>query len=58
MFLDHALKTFGPERVLAESNWFVNTAMGDPYDGSFCQVKAACERAGENGFLPLTKGHL
>lgn len=30
-FLDHALKSFGADRVLAESNWFVNTAMGKGY---------------------------
>ena len=45
-YLDHALKVFGADRVLAESNWFVSTAMGDPYDATFKHVLAACRRAG------------
>eukprot|EP00038_Savillea_parva_P009212 m.181999 g.181999 ORF g.181999 m.181999 type:complete len:299 (-) comp15407_c0_seq1:102-998(-) len=44
-YLDHALKVFGPERVLAESNWFVNSAMGDPYDLTFKRILDACHRA-------------
>lgn len=45
-FLDHALNVFGADRVMAESNWFVNEAMGKTYDDSFNMVAAACERAG------------
>jgi len=45
-FLDHALKSFGADRVLAESNWFVNTAMGKGYYDSFTNVLEACKRAG------------
>ena len=45
-FLDHALKVFGADRVLAESNWFVSGAKGDAYDATFSKVAAACVRAG------------
>jgi len=45
-FLDHAISAFGFERVMAESNWFVNTAMGDAYDKMFLCVKESCERLG------------
>jgi len=45
-FMEHALKTFGPERCLAESNWFVNTAMGVGYDVTFNHVMDACKNIG------------
>ena len=45
-FLDHALKSFGSDRVLAESNWFVNTAMGKSFYDTFTSVLEACKRAG------------
>ena len=44
--MEHALKTFGPERCLAESNWFVNTAMGVAYDVTFNHIMDACKRLG------------
>lgn len=45
-YLDHALSVFGPDRVMAESNWFVSEAVGDAYDKSFGLVLQACKRAG------------
>ena len=36
----------GPDRVMAESNWFVSEAVGDAYDKSFGLVLQACKRAG------------
>ena len=45
-FLDHAIQTFGFDRVIAESNWFVNEAMGEAYDHTFVLVRQSCERLG------------
>jgi predicted TIM-barrel fold metal-dependent hydrolase len=45
-FLDHAIGVFGFERVLAESNWFVNNAKGEAYDLMFILIRQSCERLG------------
>ena len=45
-FLDRTIKAVGFERLLYESNWFVNEAVGDPYDRTACLVYDACQRAG------------
>ena len=45
-YLDHAIREFGFDRVLAESNWFVSTAMGFDYDDTFGKVMDALRRAG------------
>ena len=45
-YLQHALKTFGFERCLYESNWFVNKAMGDMYDKTFLATLKACQELG------------
>ena len=45
-FLDRAIQAIGFDRVLYESNWFVNEAMGDQYDRSAGLVYDACKRAG------------
>ncbi|CAE7749912.1 ARP, partial [Symbiodinium necroappetens] len=44
-FLDRAIKAFGFDRLLYESNWFVNEAMGDSYDKTADLVYDACMRA-------------
>ena len=41
-YIQHALKTFGYNRCLYESNWFVNKAMGDMYDKTFLAAQKAC----------------
>jgi predicted TIM-barrel fold metal-dependent hydrolase len=41
-----ALASFGVSRVMAESNWFVNEAMGHKYGDTFEMVLAATRRAG------------
>ncbi|CAE8688217.1 unnamed protein product [Polarella glacialis] len=43
-FLDFAIKVFGPGRVMAESNWFVNTSLGDTYEATFDKIMASCKR--------------
>eukprot|EP00039_Didymoeca_costata_P019679 m.338513 g.338513 ORF g.338513 m.338513 type:complete len:294 (+) comp18450_c0_seq1:19-900(+) len=45
-YLDHALKAFGPERCMFESNWFVTDGMGFAYDRTLKEIVAACNRAG------------
>mmetsp|Transcript_63070 Transcript_63070/g.148114 ORF Transcript_63070/g.148114 Transcript_63070/m.148114 type:complete len:298 (+) Transcript_63070:139-1032(+) len=45
-FLDRAIQSFGFDRLLYESNWFVNEAMGDHYDKTASLVYDACQRAG------------
>jgi|TARA_B110000208_G_scaffold98457_1_gene122999 L-fuconolactonase len=45
-YLEHALRSFGFDRCLAEGNWFVNAAMGDAYDASFNKLLAACAAVG------------
>ena len=44
-FLDRAVKAFGFDRLLYESNWFVSEAMGDSYDKTAGLVYDACMRA-------------
>merc|ERR550514_1840924 len=44
-YMDRAIKAFGFDRILFESNWFVSEAMGDPYERTPSLLKAACERA-------------
>jgi len=45
-FLDHALRAFGYDRVIAESNWMVSTAVGDTYDASFQKLWDSLKRLG------------
>jgi len=45
-FLDHAIEAFGYDRVLYESNWFVNQAMGHTFDETFNLVEDSCKRLG------------
>jgi predicted TIM-barrel fold metal-dependent hydrolase len=45
-FLDHAIGAFGFNRVMAESNWFVNNAKGESYDMMFVLIRQSCERLG------------
>ena len=44
--MDRAIKSFGFDRILYESNWFVNEAMGDAYDRTACMLLEACRRHG------------
>ena len=44
--MDRAIKSFGFDRILYESNWFVNEAMGDAYDRTASMLFDACRRAG------------
>ena len=44
-FLDRAVKAFGFDRLLYESNWFVSEAMGDSYDKTAGLVYDACMQA-------------
>ena len=41
-YLEHALKTFGYDRCMYESNWFVNKATGDMLDKTFIANHKAC----------------
>lgn len=45
-YMDRAIKAFGFDRILYESNWFVSEAMGDVYDRTPTLLLKACERAG------------
>eukprot|EP00756_Hemistasia_phaeocysticola_P012533 Hpha_TRINITY_DN15206_c1_g1::TRINITY_DN15206_c1_g1_i1::g.64490::m.64490/K07046/K07046; L-fuconolactonase len=45
-FLDHTLRSFGYDRVIAESNWMVGAAGGDPYDSNFQQLWDSLKRLG------------
>ena len=45
-FLDHAIREFGYDRCMYESNWFVSNAMGDKYDSTFKHIQEACTRLG------------
>jgi len=45
-YIDRAIAAFGFDRILYESNWFVNEAMGDAYDTSAKLLLDACNRAG------------
>lgn len=45
-YLEVAIKNFGFERCLAESNYFVNIAMGDDYWYAFEVQKEVCEKLG------------
>ena len=45
-FLDHAIQAFGYDRVIYESNWFVNAAMGHTYEETLKLVEASCKRLG------------
>merc|ERR1712216_19291 len=44
LYLDHAIKTFGYNRCMYESNWFVSKAMGDLYDSTFKHVSTSLVR--------------
>lgn len=44
-YMDHAIKAFGFERIIYESNWFVSEAMGEPYDKTAMLLLEACRRA-------------
>eukprot|EP00929_Paragymnodinium_shiwhaense_P055301 TRINITY_DN27716_c0_g2_i1.p1 TRINITY_DN27716_c0_g2~~TRINITY_DN27716_c0_g2_i1.p1 ORF type:complete len:309 (+),score=60.02 TRINITY_DN27716_c0_g2_i1:59-985(+) len=46
VYMDRAIAAFGFDRILYESNWFVNEAMGDAYDKTALTLLAACKRAG------------
>jgi L-fuconolactonase len=45
-YMDRAIAAFGFDRILYESNWFVNEAMGDSYDTAAKLLLEACARAG------------
>jgi L-fuconolactonase len=45
-YMDRAIAAFGFDRILYESNWFVNEAMGDSYDTTARLLLEACVRAG------------
>ena len=45
-YIDRAISAFGFDRILYESNWFVNDAMGDPYDKTAMLLYDGCKRAG------------
>lgn len=45
-YMDRAIKAFGFDRILYESNWFVNSAMGHSYEKTLLMLVRACERAG------------
>ena len=55
-YIDRAISAFGFDRILYESNWFVNDAMGDHYDKTAMLLYDGCKRAGghtkgsQNGF--------
>ncbi|CAK9070448.1 unnamed protein product [Durusdinium trenchii] len=53
-YMDRAIKAFGFDRILYESNWFVNEAMGDAYDRTATLLYEACQRAGASD-LDLVK---
>ena len=46
IYLEHALKTFGYDRCLYESNWFVNKAMGHQIDTSYMDINKAMIQMG------------
>lgn len=45
-YIDRAISAFGFDRILYESNWFVNDAMGDTYDKTAQLLYDGCKRAG------------
>lgn len=45
-YMDRAIQAFGFDRILYESNWFVDQAMGHSFDRTASLLKAACERSG------------
>eukprot|EP00933_Yihiella_yeosuensis_P016311 TRINITY_DN13985_c1_g2_i1.p1 TRINITY_DN13985_c1_g2~~TRINITY_DN13985_c1_g2_i1.p1 ORF type:complete len:231 (+),score=33.39 TRINITY_DN13985_c1_g2_i1:41-694(+) len=45
-YLQHALKVFGIDRCLYESNWFVSAALGDPFEKTFQANMAALQSLG------------
>ena len=47
-YMSVAVKSFGFDRCMAESNWFVNVAMGDNYWKAFEIQKEVCEELGAN----------
>lgn len=48
IYLQHALKTFGWDRCLYESNWFVSKGKGDMIDKTFLATHKACKDLGAN----------
>jgi len=44
--MDRAIAAFGFDRVMYESNWFVNEVMGDAYDKTALLLLEGCKRAG------------
>ena len=45
-YMDRAIAAFGFDRILYESNWFVNEAVGEEYDKTALVLYDACKRAG------------
>jgi len=45
-YIDRAISAFSFDRILYESNWFVNDAMGDHYDKTAMLLYDGCKRAG------------
>lgn len=44
-YMDHAIASFGFDRIIYESNWFVSEALGDAYDKTAIMLLQACRRA-------------